>query len=58
MRRMLREREFCELIRVSNREHMRGYGYGPFRPRANRPVSHARGWVVRMRECEETCERN
>ena len=46
----LSRREFCEFIGASNRELTRGCGHGPFRPRANRPVSHARGWVVRMRE--------
>ncbi len=46
----LSRREFCEFIGVSNRELTRGCGHGPFRPRADRPVSHARGWVVRMRE--------
>ena len=44
----LSRREFCEFIGVSNRELTAGYGYGPFRPRALSPVSHARGWVVRM----------
>ena len=46
----LSRREFCEVLNVSNRELHKGYGYGPFRPRALSPVSHARGWVVRMRE--------
>ena len=36
-------REFCEFIDVSNRELTSGYGYGPFRPRALSPVSHAVG---------------
>ena len=48
----LSRREFCEFIDVSNRELHKGYGYGPFRSRASSPVSHARGWVVRMRESE------
>ena len=26
------------------------------KPRAYRPVSHARGWVVRMRELDVSCE--
>ena len=46
----LSRREFCEFIGASNRGLTRGCGYGPFRSRAHRPVSHARGWVVRMRE--------
>jgi hypothetical protein len=46
----LSRREFCEFIDVSNRELTAGYGYGPFRPRALSPVSHARGRVVRMRQ--------
>ena len=52
-------REFCEFREdVSRRKRIpKRYGSGrAIKPRAHRPVSHARGWVVRMREPDVTRE--
>ena len=46
-------REFCEFYEYANREKRepkRKSSGRAIKPRAHRPVSHARGWVVRMRE--------
>ena len=46
-------REFCEFYEYANCEKRipKRYGSGrAIKPRAHRPVSHARGWVVRVRE--------
>ena len=54
-------REFCEFYEYAYREKRESKRYGSGRaikPRALRPVSHARGWVVRMRESSVSREPN
>ena len=46
----LSSREFREVVNHITRMPTRWFRAGPFWSRAYRPVSHARGWVVRMRE--------